>query len=185
MKSIESNKSQNRFHIEDIRVLNAISVQLYLSLITVVYSVLQGLVFQKPVNVIHLIVRSIAVLFAIIGVTQLRLFWFLYTGWRYKSLYLLRMHFILSLFCIIAIFVLCVIIGLMDLYAIGPFQYTSIRNYFQSHVLVALCSLVPFIIGFNASWRFYCETKNEMCKPVLGYSFLKCIADYQRYQKKL
>uniref|UniRef100_A0A2K6WD85 Uncharacterized protein n=1 Tax=Onchocerca volvulus TaxID=6282 RepID=A0A2K6WD85_ONCVO len=176
MKSIESSKSQNRFHIEDIRVLNAISVQLYLSLITIVYSVLQGLVFQKPVS---------AILFAIIGVTKLRLFWFLYTGWHYKSLYLLRMHFILSLFCITALFTLCVIIGLMNLYAIGPFQYTSIRNYFQSHVLVALCSLVPFVIGFNASWRFYCETKNKMCKPVLGYSFLKCVADYQRYQKKL
>ncbi|KAM3716783.1 Eukaryotic translation initiation factor 3 subunit [Dirofilaria immitis] len=121
-----SNTLQNRFHIEDIRVLNAISVELYLSLLTVVYSIVQGIVFQKLVN---------AVLFAIIGFTQLRLFWFLYTGWRYRSFYLLLTP---SLF---------------------NFKKKEI-NYFQPHVLVALCSLVPFIIGFNASWRFYCKMKN-------------------------
>ncbi|EFO24570.2 hypothetical protein LOAG_03916 [Loa loa] len=113
---------------------------------------------------INIFIIKYAMLFAIIGLTQLRLFWFLYTGWRYKSFYLLRMHFILSLFCITAIFTLCIIIGFLDIYVIGPFQYTHLRNHFQSHVLVALCSLVPFIIGFNASWRFYWELKNELRK---------------------
>ncbi|VDO22216.1 unnamed protein product [Brugia timori] len=130
----------------DIRVLNGISVELYISLLTIMYSVLQGMLFQKPVN---------AVLFAIIGFTQLRLFWFLYTGWRYKSSYLLCMHFVLSFFCIIVIFALCVIIGFMDIYSIGPFHHIYLRSYFQSHILVGICSLVPFIIGFSASWRFY------------------------------
>uniref|UniRef100_A0A0R3S3K5 Cytochrome b561 domain-containing protein n=1 Tax=Elaeophora elaphi TaxID=1147741 RepID=A0A0R3S3K5_9BILA len=128
-------------------------------------------------------VLIIAILFAIIGLTQLRLFWFLYTGWRYKSFFLLRLHFILSLFCIVVLFTLSVIIGFMDIYVIGPFHYASLRNYFHSHVLVALCSLVPFIIGFNGSWRFYWELKNEICKPESRPEFLfpRRIANYQRY----
>ncbi|VDN22825.1 unnamed protein product [Gongylonema pulchrum] len=101
------------------------------------------------------------VLLAVIALTQLRLLWFLYVGWRYRSTQLLQIHFVLSLFCIISLFTMCTVIGFLDLYAAGVFRFSPLRNYMQSHILVALFSLILFIIGFNASWQFHSELKKK------------------------
>uniref|UniRef100_A0A1I7VSF3 TLC domain-containing protein n=1 Tax=Loa loa TaxID=7209 RepID=A0A1I7VSF3_LOALO len=165
MKSTDWNRSDDRFYVEDVRVLNAISVELYLSLLTVVYSVLQGTIFQKPISDYERLVNQHLY-------NKIRNvicdYWAHAVATFLVLIYGMALQIVLS--PTYALHLITVLhhryIHTMYYYRIpGHIRYWTISIHtFKSHVLVALCSLVPFIIGFNASWRFYWELKNELRK---------------------
>ncbi|KHN83026.1 hypothetical protein Tcan_08201 [Toxocara canis] len=118
-------------------------LELCFSIIVIFYGLFQGLIFRNIVN---------GLLFGVVGISMMQMAWLFVNGCRSNSILLLKAHAYLTLFYAIITLLICVALCFSDIFNVGIFQFIEPRIYIHSHILLGMCSLVPFIVGHRASW---------------------------------